>query len=480
MNIVGVHAVAQIQVWLVAVLLALMAGYVAIGLPMVQKEYFDPVLPNGLSAVVVTAGFVFISYGGLLKVSSVAEEVRHPGRAIPLGMLLALVVVGACYTLMVTATTGVLPGTTLDGSLTPISDGAQAMVGRWGAVAMGAAAVLAFVTTANAGILAASRYLLALGRDRLAPPSLGRVNRRFGTPHVAVLWTGSLVIAALYLDLGALVHGASTVLILSFSLSCVCVLVMRESHLQNYRPQFRAPLYPWLQLLGLGGFSLLITAMGMRAYLTSAGLVFLGFLVYWFYGRARADQEYALLHILQRMTARRLVTGRLESELKAIIRERDEIVLDHFDRLVENCPVLDLPGPLARAELFQRVAQALSDRVGIGAEEFEELLVAREQESSTVLAPGLAIPHIVVGGDMPMAMLIARCRLGIRFSEEDADVRAVVVLAGSSKVRNLHLRCLTAIAQVVQSHDFESRWMEAQDEQALRDIFLLADRRRDR
>jgi hypothetical protein len=36
-------------------------------------------------------------------------------------------------------------------------------------------------------------------------------------------------------------------------------------------------------------------------------------------------------------------------------------------------------------------------------------------------------------------------------------VRAVIVLAGSKRERNFHLRCLAAIAQVVQAADLQGK-----------------------
>ncbi len=479
LNIVGTRGAARVQVVLVLGLFSLMGIYIVAGLPAVRPENFDPVAPRGLPAVLFTTGFVFVAYGGLLKVSSVSEEVANPGRDIPLGMLLALLVVTACYTLMVLVTTGVLPAGALDGSLTPISDGAGVFLGSWGARVMGGAAVLAFISTANAGILAASRFLVALSRDDLVPPGLKRIHGRFQTPHVAVAATGLLVAAALFVELNVLVGAASAVLILTYALSCLCVIICREGRLQNYRPQFRAPFYPWLQVLGLGGFLLLILAMGLEAYLVSFGLVLLGFIAYWFYGRARATREYALLHLLDRLTSRQLVTGTLESELKTIIRERDTIVPDHFDQLVEHAPVLDLAEPMPRDLFFERAADALADRVGLPPAKLRRLLVAREQGGSTALTPEFAIPHLVFEGDGPMHMLIARCLPGVHFSDAAPAVRAVVVLAGTKAERNRHLRSLAAIAQIVQSPDFNFRWTAARDEQSLRDIFLLGERRRD-
>ena len=83
----------------------------------------------------------------------------------------------------------------------------------------------------------------------------------------------------------------------------------------------------------------------------------------------------------------------------------------------------------------------------------------------TALAPEFAVPHLVYGGEGPTKMLLARCMAGIRFNEDAPSVRAVVVLAGSKADRNLHLRSLAAIAQIVRSRDFDARWAEARDEQ---------------
>jgi APA family basic amino acid/polyamine antiporter len=477
-NLMGVKEAARLQVSLVMGLLGLMLLYVFRGLPAVNLRHYEPFAPGGIGAIFSTAGFVFVSYGGLLKVASVAEEVRKPGRTIPAGMTLSLVLVGLCYALMVGVTVGVVRPEQLSTTLTPITDGAVILMGRGGEIALGVAASLAFLTTANAGILAGSRYLLALSRDRVLPDVVGKIGPRFHTPHVAILVTGGLVILPLFVNLHILVESASIGLILTNVFAILSVIVLRESRLQNYRPTFRCPFYPWLQLAGLVGFAFVLLEMREEAFLISAVLASMGFCVYWFYGRARVQHESALLHLLQRVTARELVTGTLEAELKEIIRERDEIVIDRFDELTETCPVLDLKSKTTRDAFFSKAAEAMAPPMAVPAETLLRLLIAREEEGSTVLGPHLAIPHIVVEGAAPFEMLIARCKPGIFFSQEAPDVHAVVVLTGSRKERNFHLRCLAAIAQVVQAADFESRWLAAPGEQALRDIFALSRRPR--
>ncbi len=477
-NIVGVKEAGRLQVALVFGLLLILGAYIVRGIPAVEVMHFKPFAPHGVQSIFATAGFVFVSYGGLLKVAAVAEEVKQPARTIPLAMMLSLLVVMLIYTLAVFVTSGVTPALELEASLTPISTGAQQFFGQPGFVVLGIAAILAFVSTANAGLMAASRYPLALARDGLLPAVFKRVNSRFHTPHIALITTTLLIMTVLFLKLDLLVKVASGVLMLTFLFSCLCVIIMRESRLQNYRPPFRSPLYPGVQIAGIIGCSFLLYNIGAVALLSCAGLVCGGLFVYWFFGRIRTTREYALLHLIERVTSRELTDHLLETELKEIIQERDEITKDRFDALVEKCDVLDLEGPRKADELFVEVSEVMAPHLGLSPEEFLGCMRQREEESSTAIAPHLAIPHVIVDGVETFALLLVRSRDGIYFSDEAPNVHAVFVLAGSRDQRNFHLRSLSAIAQITQSPGFEKHWLQAKTIKGLRDVVLLGERKR--
>ena len=74
-------------------------------------------MKKGWGEVFATAGLVFISFGGLTKVASVAEEVHHPGRNIPAGMFLAALVVTALYVAAAFVVVGVMDAGELTGNL---------------------------------------------------------------------------------------------------------------------------------------------------------------------------------------------------------------------------------------------------------------------------------------------------------------------------------------------------------------------------
>ena len=477
-NVVGIKATSWIQIFMVFIILISLLLYIIKGIPAVQVHRFEPFVPHGISSILVTAGFVFVSYGGLLKVASLAEEIKNPGRVLPLGMILSFFVVSVFYILVIFVTVGVLDAGSLVRSLTPLPDAAAVFMSGWGKILLGVIALMAFSSAVNAGILGASRYPLALSRDELLPELFGRIHARFHTPYIAILVIGVFIIAALFMNITTIIKAASSVLILTYLFACLANIIMRESHLQNYRPAFHAPLYPWLQIIGIAGFGALLIGIGVEGLLASLILVVSGTFVYWFYGRIKTTREFALLHLIERITAKELTGHSLETELKEIVRERDDIINDRFDHVIEESTILDIDEAITVEKFFKIASEKMAERLHVDRDTLLQLLLQREKESSTVLNPDLAIPHIIVDGERAFDILLARCSGGIIFSDESQKVHTVFVLVGTKDERPFHLRALAAIAQIVQDSHFEDKWMKAKNKEALRDLVLLSKRRR--
>jgi len=482
LNLVSVKAAGRVQVWLVMVLLVIVGAYVVLGSAKVEVHAYDQFMQKGWTALLAATGMVFISFGGLTKVASVSEEVKRPGRNIPLGMIAAFVVVSILYVLAVAVTVGlgVMSADPGSPSLTPISDGAGTFFGTPGIIILSIAAVFAFITTANAGILSASRAPMAMSRDQLVPQLFARVNRRFQTPHYAILFTFAFMAGViLFLDLEELVKTASTLMLLLFVFVNVSLLVMRASKIHSYRPKFRCPGYPWMQLGAILAYVFLIAEMG-RLPLTICGVFLLAGLAWYVaYVRAKVKRRSALVHVVERIVDRKLGTGALESELKDILVERDNIVEDRFDKLIKDCTILDLEGPAGYDEFFRSVAYHVSEHLHTSADSLYAQLVEREKESTTAISPGLAIPHVIIQGEGKFDILLARCKRGITFQESGPPVHTVFVLLGTRDERNFHLKSLMWIAQIARAPKFTERWMNARDEEELRNIILLAARERE-
>lgn len=479
LNITGVKKAGRTQVWLVMGLLTVLGFYLIRGLPEINVGNFENFTPHGLRSVFTTAGFVFTAYGGLLGIASISEEVKNPGKTIPRGLILSIVVTTILYVLVVFVAVGVIASADFDPeSLTPISDAASMFMGNPGIILLGAAAVLAFISTANAGILSASRYLLGLSRDGLIPGSLKSINEKFHTPHFPILITGGFLIGVLFLELEVLVKATSAGIILTNIFANLCLIILRESRVQNYKPSFKTPLYPWIQIAGIAGFSLLLTGIGREAFIASSLLFASGLILYRLFGHTKTSKESALLHLIERITNKELQSGMLEFELKEIIRERDEMKRDRFDEVIEKCAVLDFEEETTLEEFFKLAAEKLSERVDVSKSEIFRLLTEREKQGSTEIEPGIAVPHIVVEGKKIFDVLLARSKKGIIFDENMPPVKTAFLLIGSMDERNFHLRTLSALAQTIQDKHFMNRWLAAKNQAALRDIILLGKRKR--
>ncbi len=469
----------RFQSFMVFGLIGIILFYIVGGAPYVVQERLSGVFSGDLGTILGVSGMVFISFGGLTKIASVAEEIKNPSRNIPLGMISSFVIVTILYLLVVTISVGILPPEQLADAVEPLTEGAYVFGGSIAANLLRVAALFAFFTTANAGLLAASRSPLAMAQDNLIPSVFARVDKKHGIPRVAVLFTGALMaLLIVTLDLEKLVKVASAMQLLLFVFENISTMVMRMSKISTYKPTFKAPLFPWFNILSSIVYLFLIWEMG--TFTVVASLIFVAFTLIWYaiYSRSREKQDSALMHLVQKITSKELRDDTLSEELKEILKTRDNIITDRFDRIIEDAPILEIPDNTSLDGLFTSLGDEFSHLLPLQSEKVTELLHKRENESTTVIAPGLAVPHIVTESSGEFSIVIARSNKGIIFPGNSEPVRVVFALAGSKDERNFHLQALMAIAQILKNPGFIDAWESAKDSKELRNLILLAERTR--
>ena len=476
LNILSVKQTGTVQVVMVFGLIAILLFYTFMGASRIDVHSYVPFLPGGWFSLFTVTGMIFISFGGLTKIASVAEEIKNPGRTIPTAMFAAFAVVTVLYALVVFVTVGLLGKGDFEGTVTPLSMAASTFSGSVGWYILSAAGMLAFITTANSGLLAASRDPLAMARDNLLPAAFSRVNLRLQTPLVGILATSVFMIAViLLLDLESLAKLASTMKLLLFTFTCLSVILMRESKIVSYKPAFRAPLYPYIHIAGILVYVLLIIQMGRTPLLIALGFFVISLFWYFLYSRSRNLRDSALINIVERVISGTIRSRKLTDELREILIERDEIVEDRFDQIMKKADILDTEEEDIHG-LFSVVAEMFSRKFQMPASDIGNLLRDREQDSTTAIYPGLAIPHIIVEGSNRFDIIAVRSKKGVRYGQDVPPVHVIFALAGTNDERNFHLQALMAIAQIVQNPEFMHNWTEADDIEDLRSLILLAQR----
>ena len=401
----------------------------------------------------------------------------YPKKIIPAGMFSAFVVVSILYLGVIFITIGLLEKNEFINTLTPISLAASTYSGSIGFIVLAAAAILAFISTANAGLLASSRSPLAMSKDNLLPSIIGRVNIRYKTPVMSILLTSAfMIICIIFLDLENLVKVASTMKLLLFAFVNLAVIIMRESKIVSYRPSFKSPFYPYIQIAGIVIYIFLIIDMGKLPLIITAFFFILSLIWYLLYSKSRSTKDSALIHIVERITSKEIKSNTLAEEVKDILIERDEIVEDRFDKIIKEASIIEIEKEMNSRELFQLISSQFAQKFNIDRKEIYDLLEKREEDSTTVIHKGLAIPHIIIAGESKFDIIVIRSKTGIIFKQDSPPVHIVFALAGSKNERNFHLQALMAIAQIVQSSDFPGAWMKAETVKELKNLILLSDR----
>ncbi|MCS5538274.1 MAG: amino acid permease, partial [Candidatus Poseidoniaceae archaeon] len=165
---------------------------------------------------------------------------------------------------------------------------AEHVGGTWVGIIAAVLAILTMASMALAGILAASRFPFGMARDNLLPEVLENVHPRFETPYWTIIITGLVMgIAILTLPISDIAKLASGFQIMIFIAVHACVLVLRKTKGKHkwYKPEFRCPWTPFVQIFGISSGLLLIIMMGSKAFIGAGAAIALGVFLWATYGR---------------------------------------------------------------------------------------------------------------------------------------------------------------------------------------------------
>ncbi len=308
LNISGTELSGKIQAIIVSLVVVSLVGYTLNAGVAADTSQFTPFATHGSAGVVTAAAFVFVSYAGVTKIASIAEEVRDPGRNLPRAILGSLGVMTIIYIAVVAAIVGLSDSDVLinggpggSASLTPMADGAASLFGGYGVVIISVVAVIALTSMANAGVLSSSRFPLAMSRDSLLPSTLETIDDRFKTPKNSILLTGSVLLLLIaFVPVIELAKLASAFQILVFSIINVALIAFRTANIEEYDPEFTAPGYPYVQVFGVIAGAGLLTQMGTVPIVGAIAIILGGLAIYLAYGRGRVDRTGAIQDVFDR------------------------------------------------------------------------------------------------------------------------------------------------------------------------------------
>jgi APA family basic amino acid/polyamine antiporter len=231
------------------------------------------------------AAIIFFAYIGFDSVSTHAEEAKNPQRDVPIGIIASLLICTVLYIAVVAVLTGMVPYQEISKDA-GVSEAFKSVGLGWAEFIIGVAGVAGITSVLLVMMLSAPRVFLAMARDGLVPRSVfASVHPRFKTPWISTILVGVFVaLLAGFLPIDALLHLTNIGTLFAFVIVCAAVLIMRRTNPEAERP-FRCPAVPLIPILGIATCTLLMFSLPWENWARLGGWLFLGLVIYYFYGR---------------------------------------------------------------------------------------------------------------------------------------------------------------------------------------------------
>lgn len=212
-------------------------------------------------------------YEGVASACALAGEVRNPSRNLPRALLLSVVGVTVLYLLVNAAYLYVLPVDAIAASGFVAAQAMQAVAGSAGAAFISGCVLLSTFGAIAATATLDPRVFYAMAHDGLFFKRIGAIHPRRRTPHIAILVSGALAIA--YLWIRTFEELAAQFIIglwLFYALAAAGLLVLRIRKPELSRP-YRVAGYPAVPVV----FVLCAAALLAGALLELPGVTLVNF-----------------------------------------------------------------------------------------------------------------------------------------------------------------------------------------------------------
>ncbi len=253
-NISGIKESAAFSVCITVLAVAELLLFMGvIGPHFKAANYLHNPMPFGWQGVFAALPYAVWFYLAIEGVAMVAEEVKDPARNIPQGYISGLTTLMFLALGVMILTGGITDWQRLSNIDYPLPEAIAVVLGPGNGLTKVFASIGLFglIASFHGTILASSRQVYAMARSGYLPQMLAKVNRRFRTPHRAIVAGGFVSFAALLTGTTSQVIVLSVMgAVLMYIMSMISLFVLRRKEPLLERP-FRSPFYPVFPFIAL-------------------------------------------------------------------------------------------------------------------------------------------------------------------------------------------------------------------------------------
>ena len=299
----GTRESATANAVLVLIKLAVLVFFVVVAFSGFSMDNFKPFFNTdsskgfaGMAGVTAAAGTVFFSFIGLDTVATAGLEVKNPKRNVPLGILIALLIVTVGYLLVAVTAVGAQPAAKFAGQEAGLSVILQNVTGKtWPALVLSAGAVISVFSITLVTIYGQTRILYAISRDGLIPKTFQQVSLRTAAPrNNTIIVCIAVGIVAGFVDSGFLWDMVSMGTLVAFSVVSIAIPVMRHKKIGEDSEGFRVPLGPYfLPGLSVAACLYIVKDLSTTTFIVFGVWMVIALISYFAYGMRHSHLEAA-------------------------------------------------------------------------------------------------------------------------------------------------------------------------------------------
>jgi amino acid transporter len=216
-NAFGARLMGRSETLIVAIKVAILVLFAAVGLWFVKPANLSPALWPETKSILFGAGVLFIGYEGFGLVTNAAGDMRNPRTMLPRALYTSVILVIVLYLAVSLTVTGNLSDAEIERAKDyALAEAARPFLGEFGFRLIAIAALFSTASAINATLFGSANVCYMIARDGELPPDLSRTEWK-GATNGLILTAALVIVVMLAFDLSGIAMMGSAAFLLVYA-----------------------------------------------------------------------------------------------------------------------------------------------------------------------------------------------------------------------------------------------------------------------
>lgn len=297
--------VGKAETYMVGFKITVLIILIIFGIRGFHPQAFENWAPHGMGSIFAATALLFTAYSGFNVITNMSGSVQDAQKKVPRAIVISLLIVALVYIGVAVAlvTSGMADKSGFDSH--GLTMAAEKLMGHWGAILVGIAALVSTLSGANANLLGASDLLVRMAANGDIPSSLGKMSKK-GNPITAVSLSGVIIVALMLLgSIPGIGSGAMKLIVVFSNVAGIIAMVIVDVAAVKLAMKkwpgtgMKLPLGPVIPALAVVAALAQIPSLGWWQVLVGTAMVAVGFIVWALRKKSKPDDVKEIIEHIE-------------------------------------------------------------------------------------------------------------------------------------------------------------------------------------